>query len=186
MVGLVAAFVLVQSSTAVTASTATDRRPLVVQRVPSADRGTLLLAESGMSAEDWLDTIRVPLRGVGSGGGGGDGDGGPACTGVGAIEFEAGGTQLSPTGRQNLDGLVAALTAQDLAASRLELVWTAGPGSASRLTQRRLALIRADLRSHPSLTPERLTIPSKPVRSIDGCPLSVSPDTLLLQLRVVG
>lgn len=176
MLGLVAALAAALTSTAPAASTTKDPRPLIVQRSVSADRSTIMVAASGMTAEDWLDTIRVPLRGVGR----------SACSGVGAIEFEVGGAQLSPTGRQNLDGLAAAMTAQDLATSRLELLWTAGPGKVSNLTQRRLALIKADLRSYPTLTPERLSIPSNPVGSFDGCRLPVSPDTLLLQLRVLG
>lgn len=128
---------------------------------------------TGMSPEEWLDTIRVPLRGIGR----------ADCVGVGPVEFEAGKAEVTDLGRRNLDALATALTSGELNASRYEVLWLPGSAKADSLTKRRIAFITDNLRSRPTLTAARLSVASTPAARFDGCPRPQSADTILLKIR---
>ena len=130
---------------------------------------------SPMSAQEWLDTIRVPVR-----------DDGPqvGCPDVGAIDFKSGMAELSADGRRSLDALATTLTSADLEASRFHMLWLAGAGESKGLAERRVGVVEADLRSRPALSPGRLTI--QPAAALEDCPRLPSANALLLQVRIAG
>ena len=144
----------------------------VITQAPMA--GVAAMA-SPMSAQEWLDTIRVPVR-----------DDGPqvGCPDVGAIDFKSGMAELSADGRRSLDALATTLTSADLEASRFHMLWLAGAGESKGLAERRVGVVEADLRSRPALSPGRLTI--QPAAALEDCPRLPSANALLLQVRIAG
>ena len=140
-------------------------------------------AVAAMSAQDWLDTISVPLRS----------DSAPsapsstgACPGVGAIAFEPGTADLSSDGAHTLDALASAMASSELENSAFQILWLASAGETGRPADERLGRIEALLRAHPALPAERLMIIHGAASKLVDCLRSAAPNTLLLQVRIAG
>lgn len=134
-------------------------------------------ASSAVSADEWLDTIRAPLRS--------DGGAATSCPGVGTVAFRPGMAELSVEGKRSVDALAAALGSAGLGKARFTVLWLANDGVPADLTKRRAAAIEADLRSRPALVPERLAVGRAPVAFAE-CPRSPQLDNVLLQVRITG
>ncbi len=134
-------------------------------------------ASSAASADEWLDTIRTPLRS----------DDGAArnCPGVGTVAFRPGMAELSVEGKRSVDALAAALGSAGLGKARFTVLWLANDGVPADLTKRRAAAIEADLRSRPALVPERLAVGRAPA-AFEDCARSPQSDHVLLQVRIAG
>jgi hypothetical protein len=146
-------------------------------RVPIAsERWMVAAAASALSAQEWLDTIRPPLR-----------DEGPqtVCPGVGGIAFNPGTAEPSADGKRTLDGLGAALASPSFENSKFRILWLADAGASSGLAERRASKIEADLRSTEALPPGRLVLMPASA-AFEDCSQPVPADTLLLQVGIAG
>jgi hypothetical protein len=146
-------------------------------RVPTAsERWMVAAAASALSAQEWLDTIRPPLR-----------DDGPqtVCPGVGGIAFNPGTAEPSADGRRSLDALGAALASSSFENSKFRILWLADAGASSGLAERRASKIEADLRSTEALPPGRLVLMPASA-AFEDCSQPVPADTLLLQVGIAG
>jgi len=142
----------------------------------ASERWMVAVAASALSAQEWLDTIRPPLR-----------DDGPqtVCPGVGGIAFNPGTAEPSADGKRTLDGLGAALALPSFENSKFRIRWLADAGSPSGLAERRASKIEADLRSTEALPPGRLELMPASA-AFEDCSQPVPADTLLLQVGIAG
>jgi hypothetical protein len=137
-------------------------------------------ANATLSAQEWLDTIRVPLRSDEAR----EMDEGK-CPGVGAIAFDPGSAQPSAVGKRSLDALATALASPDFADSRFQVLWLANAAEESRLADQRASVIAVYLRSLPSLPAARLTIQPASA-AFEDCSEPAPANSLLLQVRIAG
>jgi hypothetical protein len=138
-------------------------------------------APAAMSAQDWLDTIRPPMRPPRRA----DEPPPPECPGVGAVTFVPGAAAPSAEGQANLDALIKALTSPDQQKWKFSIDWLADPTATVELSRQRAAAIETAVRARPSLTAKRLSFAPAATRLKD-CPRQASTDTLLLQLDWAG
>jgi hypothetical protein len=131
---------------------------------------------AALSAQEWLDTIRPPLRDDGPG---------MACPGVGEIAFDPGTAELSADGRHSLDTLGATLASPSFENSRFRILWLASAGASDGLDEQRARKIEHNLRSGHALPSGRLEMMPAPA-AFEDCSRSVPADTLLLKVGVAG